>query len=614
MRDIEKIKEKYLELFYENYYNKNLNENFPALTQTENGTYFYADIDYNSENMNTWFPSFHYIRIETELVKSGKERISQDEDWRNRLIGALKYWVDNDFLCPNWWYNQIHMPRAILSIAIILNEYLSNELKDGIEKIILRGSYKNLLYSSSKNIPDLPYDMQSRSHPYDWDGTNLLWSALVTILHALWTNDEKLLRFAAERLSKEIKFTEGSGGVQKDGAFCLHGVRWYTGGYGREFVFDGAPLIYILGDTSFELSEDKIDVFLTNILDGTRCMMRNGYYDFNSMGRLYASPENISAGKLIQGVRLISKLDNIPRKQELEAFKKELKEHKENYETTKYYESVCQLCHKKDGVYIGVRGRTQGIRGGEGYASIGFLGYNTSYGTLTCYMESGQEYFNVAPFWDYSKLPGTTAREETESELQNHGDWTMERETECIASGIANNDSGILTEKAVHDGISVQTAFFVFGSTLVALGTDIQDSTPEKGRLFTTVEQCRAKDVIIEKNYVKKENVIYKNLGNTDFITSFEEKEGSWKRNFLDGSEKILKDDILTISISVKSGDSYAYMIFKEEEPEVEVLKNDKNCQAIRVNDTVMAVFHADGDLIANGKVIKGKQNELIIE
>lgn len=614
MQDIKKIKEKYLELFYDNYYGKSLNENPSGLILGENGYYFYDDIDYSLDGTNVWEPSFHYTRIEVELIKSGKDRILHDEEWRNKLIGALKYWVDNDFICSNWWYNQIHMPRAILSIALILDDYLSDKLRAGIEKLVLRGSYKNLLYYNNKDISDLSCEKQSKLYPYDWDGINLIWSALVTILHAVWSNDKKLLRFASDRLAKEINYSDRAG-VSRDGAFFQHGIRWYSGGYGVHFVHEGAPLIYILSGTEFELPEEKNEVFLKHILEGLRTMMKNGYLDFNSLGRCYAAPNALDAITLVNGVKILSETENIARKDDLTSFYHEIENHKDNYEATRFYGSVCQLCHKKDGVYIGIHGRTHGIRGGEGYASIGFLGYNTTYGTLTCYMESGQEYYNVAPFWDYSKLPGTTAREENEAELQNHGDWTFERETECEAVGIAEKDKGILSERAVHDGISVQTAFFTFGSVLVALGTDVQDITPEKGKLFTTVEQCKAKDVVINEKTVTRGCVTYKNLGNTKFISTFCETEGNWKRNSVDHSAKIIKDDILTITIPVTSGDSYAYMIFKDNAPQIEILRNDKNCQAILIDGkTVMAAFHNECELLANGETIRGKKDEFIIK
>jgi len=127
---------------------------------------------------------------EKDAITSELKQLTQEVD---RIAETSKF--NNTYLLKGTLGMSADMAATDLYATVEGGTY---QLKDGIEKIILRGSYKNLLYSSSKNIPDLPYDMQSRSHPYDWDGTNLLWSALVTILHALWTNDEKLLRFAAE--------------------------------------------------------------------------------------------------------------------------------------------------------------------------------------------------------------------------------------------------------------------------------------------------------------------------------------------------------------------------------------------------------------------------------
>ena len=607
------VKEKYVKLLYENYYASDIQNAFPEPVMTESGDCCYPDIDYTGYTHYNWTPAAHYTRIEAALIRYGRQRLQDDSDWRDRLVGAVKFWVSHDFKCPNWWYNQIDVPRHLLNIALMLGDWLPEPVKAGVEKLVLRGSYKERLYYGITFPTDLPPELLSKASAYDWDGTNLIWSAHITILHALWTKDEMLLRFAAERLSAEIKFAKA--GVQPDGAFCQHGVRWYSGIYGKQYVLDCAALIYILADTAFALPDAKTDVLLVHVLDGLRSMMKNGYLDFNALGRMYAEQGRVDSGDLVQGVKLLSQVPDIARKKELEAFCQELKEHRDAYESTKFYKSICQLCHKKNGIYIGVRGRTQGVRGGEGYPSIGFLGYNTSYGTLTCFMESGLEYYDIAPFWDYSKFPGTTAREETDAQLQMHGDWTMERQTDCVAFGTAEQDSGILAERAVHDGIKVTAAYFVFDGVLVALGTDISDDTPEKGRLFTTVEQCLAAEAVIMQDFVKRGDVCYKNLGETGFIAALEVKEGSWQRNYADASDAVLKERLLTITVPMETGHSYAYMIYSKNEPNVEILRNDKACQAILIDKkTVMAVFYSEDKLIAGGRTITGHEGELMIK
>lgn len=614
VRDMNAIVEKYLKLLYENYYAADLQGTFPEPVMTESGDWCYPDIDYTGYTHYQWAPAAHYIRTEAELIKYGRQRLLEDSSWRNRLIGTVKFWVSRDFKCPNWWYNQIDVPRHLVNIVLMLGDFLPADVKTSAERLVLRGSFKERLYHGIMFPTDLPPELVSKASSYDWDGANLIWSAHITILHALWTKDEKLLRFAVERFSREIKFAKS--GIQPDGAFCQHGVRWYSGVYGINYAVDCAALIYILADTSFAMPDEKTDILLVQVLDGLRSMMKNGYLDFNSLGRMYAEAGRVDSGLLVQGVKLLSGVRGISREKELKAFCRELEERRDDYENTKFYQSVCQLCHKKNGVYIGVRGRTQGVRGGEGYPAIGFLGYNTSYGTLTCYMESGLEYYDIAPFWDYARFPGTTAREETDAQLKTHGDlsWTMERQTECVAFGTADRDCGILTERAVHDGIKVTASWFVFDGVLAALGTDISDATPEKGRLFTTVEQCFAKEAVITRDFVRRGRVCYKNLGATGFVAALEEKEGSWRRNYADGSDTVLKERLLTVTIPQEAGGSYAYMVYSQAEPTVEILRNDKDCQAILVDKkTLMAVFHSEGQLIAGDKTITGGKDALVI-
>ena len=84
-------------------------------------------------------------------------------------------------------------------------------------------------------------------------------------------------------------------------------------------------------------------------------------------------------------------------------------------------------------------------------------------------------------------------------------------------------------------------------------------------------------------------------------------------------ADQPVKGDVLTLTIThpARKESAYAYMISAadKEEPAVEVLRNDRNLQAIRLPDgSVMAVFHGDCSLTVNpdGEVLSGTEGQIL--
>ena len=572
------------------------------------GGYYFPDVDYTDKSRAVWKPAAHYSRVQRALALGGEERLRNDTEWREKLIGAYNFWLIKDFLSDNWWYNQISMPQSILSIAIMLDEYLTDDMRELIEKRALRGSFKAHRILGMTNYTDMP---RHNGMPDNWRAANLMWAATTTVTHALWTEDKELLRIASARVAEEICYSYT--GIQEDGAFVQHGRRWYSAGYGAVFVSETVPLINMLGGTEFAIPAENVDILLTHILDGQRYMQINGSFDFGARGRDYVRKSGYAPGTLARAVKLLSETPGVSRADELRDFYRALMHEGDSFEGTKYYPSIAQLCHKKDGVYIGVRGRSEGILGAEHCNQEGILSYNMSYGTVTCVLEHGLEYFNVSPIWDYSKIPGTTARAENDEALLAKEGWSETIESDCRANGYTEGGFGILTERAVHDGISLNASFFTFGSALVALGSDIFDERGEK--LHTTVEQCIPTEVEIKKNLVRNGKVYYKNLDETtEFVSSLEKKSGSWYRNNRAGSQDTVEGDMLTITIPTESGSKYAYAVYTGQEPSVSVLRNDADCQAILAGGKLMAVCHSDAEITVGDKSFSGKCGELLIK
>jgi hypothetical protein len=65
------------------------------------GTWHWKDIDYANQLKSFWPAVKHYERMQIILNGFGKSRLSEDGEYAEKMIGALKYWLLNDFKNPN---------------------------------------------------------------------------------------------------------------------------------------------------------------------------------------------------------------------------------------------------------------------------------------------------------------------------------------------------------------------------------------------------------------------------------------------------------------------------------------------------------------------------------
>lgn len=562
-------------------------------------TFCWADLDYTDETRSFWQPAQHYARMQIILKGFGEERLYRDSGYAARMIGALKYWLDHDYRNPNWWHNEIGMPLGIGNITILLYPLLDAETVSRAAALVGRGS-----------MATLPAISQS------WTGANLIWGALNTVRHALLTKDSDLLRRAVTRAAAEI--TEGEAeGIQRDRSFFQHGPRLYAGGYGLSFAGDIAKLLYLFQETEYQLPADKIDLFLSFILDGLRHMIHSGGLDWACVGREITRPGVLDSSRAVATVELLIRTEELPRKAELEAFLAHLRG-SEATDMTRYFPDAAMLCHHFHGLYVGAKFMNDRTLGAEICNSEGELCYNMSYGTHTCIMGRGKEYLDINPVWDYAHIPGTTSFEESDAELLARKDWVCAAHPNQCFGGKQNGLRAVIYELAQHDGIEALVTHFAFEDGYICLGAGL--TTRDDRPLVTTVDQCRlAGAPEITDRATVHNGIRYTALDGTVLDTAIREQVGSWRRNNAALSDRPVKGDVLTLTVTHPAGreSAYAYMISAadRDEPAVEVLHNDRSLQAIRLPDgSVMAVFHEKASLAISphGQRLSGTKRQIL--
>ena len=125
------------------------------LKEDGQGGLVFSDLDYSSPIKSCWPAGEHLIRLLSFIGQAGEELI-QDAQKQETVKGLLSHWLSQDYICPNWWHNDIGVPMRLGQIAILCNEFLPNEIKPLLFSRIKRGTYLSLpnLKAGFSNIPE----------------------------------------------------------------------------------------------------------------------------------------------------------------------------------------------------------------------------------------------------------------------------------------------------------------------------------------------------------------------------------------------------------------------------------------------------------------------------
>ncbi len=525
-----------------------LKDDFPYVK--EGDALAFPDIVNNAQDRSKWQSTAHLARLYW-LAKAWYLMAADGEEKRHVydaiLMPLLDHWLKNDFQSTNWWYNEICIPMQFGEIGIFLFDTLDESRRAKYLEIFGRGSF-GTRPSLMKN----------------WTGANLLWFSMVTMYYAVLTGDEALLKLAVSRASEEIVF--GREGMQEDGSFFQHGPRLYTCGYGLNFIYTLSKQIFILSGTEFQFSQEKLNLLLFPLLDGAQYMFQGNTVDYCTIGREYTRAGNHTCKNynIIDALSLLSRVPEMPRQDEIQAFFEAFKNNRSAVTGVRVFEKAMFITSHIDGTYISVRGMNPSLWDEEICNNEGILGYNLSYGTHTTVMKDGGEYFDIAPLWDYARMPGTTARYETDEELLAKPDFTK-RAVSGKAFGCGKlDDCGYIVMDFERESITGKFAAMATPFGTVLFGRDFIDSEGEA--LFTTAEQCRVcGDVSLAEDSKScvHNGVLYELLVGEKLAYTIEEKRGTYKRNNKSEKEVEFVGDVLTLSLT-RADNAYAYVICPE--------------------------------------------------
>jgi chondroitin AC lyase len=207
----------------------------------QNGTW--PGIDY----VDVTRTGFQHVRHLDNLVtlcraykKPGSEFIG-DEKLKGVINSALNYWLKNDFICDNWWNNQIGTPDQFVKILLIMDKDLS---ADQIKKSLAIAYRANLSASGARPSGDR------------------IKIAGILAKNALFQRSDSLFDETLKVIAGEIKFSTGRG-MQYDYSFHHREDRvTSTLSYGMGYADAFAEWAALVNQTKYSFPDSALNLLI----------------------------------------------------------------------------------------------------------------------------------------------------------------------------------------------------------------------------------------------------------------------------------------------------------------------------------------------------------------
>lgn len=443
----------------------------------------WADIKYSASSRAGWTPVDHLQRL-LVMAKSAclfRNLGQPDPRLEDKIHIALKWWTDHDYRNPNWWWNDIGVPELMGEIGNLMWPYLSSDDIQRLDLILKRSDWRS----------------------GGWTGANLTWGTGIEIARGCLEDNAKMVADGFERMFEEIRIIpQQLEGIQQDYSFHQHGPQLYNGGYGLTFANDVGRFISYSWGTRYQVPKERMEIYISYLLDGEQWFIRGGDPDYSALSRVItrqeemADSENqlggpISPVGLEYGLGHILALlaaEPVPRQQELRAFADRIRGLSDAPEFIGNKQFWCSdyMSHRGRGYFASVKMLSTRTLNAELVNSEGKKSVHLSDGANFLYL-SGDEYTNVFPVWDWTKIPGTTAIQGTlqtgePNPISMHG-------VTAFDGGVSDGTYGMAAMDLARGELVAKKAWFFFDKSYVALGAGITVKGDTEHSVATDVNQ-----------------------------------------------------------------------------------------------------------------------------
>lgn len=563
----------------------------------------WPDIHYGDLQRANWDLLHHLDRVQNFCLAwtDPHSPFYKDTTLWSAIRLSLGNWLTHKYQNPNWWHNQIGVPQLMRDILVLVMDRLSAPERK--EALAVLGQLRVQRPGA---------------------GANLTWSADLGLHEGLLTGDTALIDSCRRLIVGEIRISKGEG-VQPDYSFHQHGPRLQMYQYGKAFLWSNLRIAWELRGTPWAFPAVKVDLLSGFLVKGWQWMARGVNTVPGTMDRSASRVGELRSPDMRFLIPFAIELDPARRK----AFNAVLKEQRGRYNLSGFryfpYSDFTAYQQKDFSFFLKtISSRTYPAEVGLNQENLDGKLMNSGNAYL---LHSGDEYYNLMPVWDWSRLPGITAFPGASSVARKP-----------FVGSVGDGRTGFsvmdyqMNAKTPGRWITAHKYWACDGDQVVCLvaGLTAHGLTDT---LYTVLDQSRlsgpvsANGRILEPGLYRMDSAAwiyhagfaYIPLGVSPILIRLGERTGTWSRINRSETDSLVTDQVFAASLldgNPSASASFGYVLaytgsagkaasLARRQP-WKILRNDTTCQAVLWPDgRLMAAFFSAGTLQVKGTSLK---------
>jgi chondroitin AC lyase len=535
-------------------------------------------------------------------------RFTGNRDLKQAIHSALDFWIEHDFRCENWWWNDMGTPLYIINLLLMMD----TELTDAQREAALRISGRAHMQSAGAR-----------------PGGDLIRVATIWGKQGVFARKVEVLEEVVAIIASEMKTTTERGLKPDLSHHHRHDHVISTLSYGLYLPSQFAIWAGFIEGTRFSFPPSATELVVDFFLDGVCGSMAYGKYPdpgARNRGISRTGALNPAGPEMAENLYRVSH----HRRDELKAIADIRRGEREPHlRYTRFFWHSEYFIHQRPRWFASVRMfSTRNHNMEYPHNEEGLLNHHFADGAnfLT---RTAREYTHIFPVWNWQRIPGTTVVQK--SELP-HWNEIARRGLTTFVGGVTDGEYGAAAFdfESPHDPLQARKSWFFFDQEYVCLGSGITSAADFP--VNTTLTQRHfVSDILVGQDvattvlgtgehtlsrvsWVHHDQVAYLFPSPAELRASLTASTGSWRRinHQAWASAEELRAEVFALWFDhgVKpQGARYQYVVVPGlERPAVEsyrralpvtILANTDSLQAVRHDglSLVQLVFYEAGEI-----------------
>jgi len=447
----------------------------------------WASINYDDvSGTASWSPYKHLSRLKTfsYAYSNPSNPLYHDVSLRDKIQLGLQYYFYRNPTSTSWYVREIGAPLDYMVTLIMMKGVINRD------SLLLYASY-----------------LVDRSGNASYEAKNRSWAATITIYKGCTVDSFSIVNtgFFNMATTLDVKTTTGPEGIKSDNSIHVHNTgqydQLYSGGYGASMLADLADFIYLSRSTLFNdvFTTQRQKTLVSATLEGNQVLSYRQATDWGTTGR-YISRLNGTGNmgtSTLDKMMLIEPGDAAA----LQAYKDHIggAAFPAGYLGTNHFWKSDIMTYHGPNYYLSSKIISLRSCGTEMLGGENLKGYNLPLGA-TNIMTYGNEYTNIYPVWDWTRIPGTTA--ELNQAATNLTGYLFG--TNAFGGGVSDDvNGGAIAFEQDYNAVQARKAYFFMGDAMVCLGIGIKAT--KSNTIATSVNQCYLSGAVTINNGVTTE-------------------------------------------------------------------------------------------------------------